>query len=138
MIHVTCAIVVHQEKILICQRSPDMRLPLKWEFPGGKIEEGESLQECLIREIHEELSLRIRVLEPLEKVIHHYPDFSICLYPFISALLSSPEQLHAAEHAQAIWVSREELPSYDWAEADVPVVQQILNLNNKNNGTRDL
>lgn len=61
MLHVTCAIIEHHNKILICQRSERMKLPLKWEFPGGKIEVGKSKVDCLKREIREELGLKIEV-----------------------------------------------------------------------------
>ncbi len=57
MLQVTCAIIEHADKILICQRSTSMKLPLKWEFPGGKIEPGESKGDCLRREIKEELDI---------------------------------------------------------------------------------
>src|SRR5690625_6817538 len=83
MLHVTCAVIQKENKFLICQRSKEMKLPLKWEFPGGKIEEGEDKKECLKREVKEELGLNIEVLAPLEMVEHHYPEFSISLYPFM-------------------------------------------------------
>lgn len=124
MLHVTCAIIEHLGKILICQRSAQMRLPLKWEFPGGKIEDGESKEHCLIREIREELGLKIVVSDELSTVKYHYSDFSLCLYPFFCRLTGG--ELVITEHAQAIWVERNELLNYDWAEADVPIVEKLL------------
>lgn len=125
MIHdVTCAIIQKDNKVLICQRSEKMKLPLKWEFPGGKVEQGESYEDCIVREILEELAIRISVLRRLTMVEHHYADFSLCLHPFICRYESGG--LHAAEHAQAIWVPREELPKYDWAEADIPIVRELM------------
>ncbi|MBD1421636.1 NUDIX domain-containing protein [Sphingobacterium chuzhouense] len=62
MLHVSCAIIEHDNKVLICQRSKRMKLPLKWEFPGCKIEDGESKENCLKREIHEELHQMLGVL----------------------------------------------------------------------------
>jgi len=126
MLHVTCAIIEHQGKVLICQRSASMKLPLKWEFPGGKIEGEESKEECLKREIKEELGLEIEVGSPLPHVEHHYPEFSIRLYPFLCKWTGG--SLAIAEHAQAIWVSHDELKNYDWAEADVPIVREISDL----------
>lgn len=123
MLHVTCAIIEHLGKVLICQRSAKMKLPLKWEFPGGKIEKGESKAEGLIREIKEELGLEIVVGDELDTVKYHYPDFSLCLYPFLCKLVGGT--LHITEHAQAIWVNKDELPNYDWAEADMPVVEEL-------------
>lgn len=123
MLHVTCAIIQKDNKILICQRSKKMKLPLKWEFPGGKIEEGESKEECLKREIKEELALNMEVLYPLKMVEFHYPDFSIRLYPFICSIISG--KLTLAEHAQAKWVYLSELENYDWAEADLPILEEL-------------
>lgn len=80
MLQVTCAIIEHNNKVLICQRSATMKLPMKWEFPGGKIE---SKEDCLQREIKEELSMIITIDRALMPVEHQYPDFCICLYPFI-------------------------------------------------------
>ncbi|MBD1432321.1 (deoxy)nucleoside triphosphate pyrophosphohydrolase [Sphingobacterium sp. DN00404] len=123
MLHVTCAIIEHNNKILICQRSASMKLPLKWEFPGGKIEGEESKEECLKREIKEELGLEIEVGSTLTHVEHHYPEFSLYLYPFICRWTGG--SLAIAEHAQAIWVPHDDLRYYDWAEADMPVVKEI-------------
>ncbi|WP_236581854.1 (deoxy)nucleoside triphosphate pyrophosphohydrolase [Sphingobacterium spiritivorum] len=101
-----------------------MKLPLKWEFPGGKIESGESKKDCLIREIKEELHLHIEVNEPLKMVEHHYTDFSLQLFPFVCSVRSG--QLTPQEHAQALWVSKQQLMDYDWAEADIPIVKEFL------------
>ena len=126
MLHVTCAIIEHQGKVLICQRSASMKLSLKWEFPGGKVETGESKEECLKREIKEELGLEIEVHEELTAVTHAYPNFEITLYP--SRCTVTDGELMLTEHAQALWVSPAELQRYDWAEADVPIVNEIMQL----------
>lgn len=124
MLHVTCAIIKQDNTILICQRSAKMKLPLKWEFPGGKIEPGESKEECLIREIKEELGIDINVGRALSMVEYHYPEFAICLYPFECKLVDG--ELDLSEHAQAIWVGKAELLNYDWAAADLPIVQALM------------
>lgn len=124
MLQVTCAIIEHANKILICQRSASMKLPLKWEFPGGKIESGESKEECLRREIKEELNIDIIIHNALTMVEHHYPGFSLQLYPFVCSLQSG--KVEALEHAQAIWVDVDQLGDYDWAEADLPIVDEYL------------
>lgn len=124
MLHVTCAILRRDDKILICQRSESMKLPLKWEFPGGKMEEGENKIECLKREIKEELEIEIKVLEELQMVTYHYPDFSISLYPFLCQIQSGEVKL--TEHAQFKWVHPEDLEQYDWAAADIPIVKELL------------
>lgn len=126
MIHVCCAIIEHKGKILICQRSAKMKLPLKWEFPGGKIEKGESKEVCLVREIKEELDINIIVKTGLKMVAYQYDDFSVCLYPFLASLESGNPK--ALEHAQLRWVSSSELLNYHWAEADIPIVKEYLSL----------
>ncbi len=122
MLQVTCAIIEHEGKILICQRSSKMTLPLKWEFPGGKIEPGESKKVCLRREIEEELGIQIYIQEELSPVEHHYPNFSLTLYPFRCKLCKG--QPVAMEHAQAIWIQKSELDNFDWAEADLPIIKE--------------
>lgn len=124
MLHVTCALIEHEGKILICQRSAQMKLPLKWEFPGGKVETGESYEVCLMREVEEELGLRVVVGEPMTPVEHHYPEFSLLLYPFRCRLVGGT--LVVAEHAQVRWAKPEELHQFDWAAADIPIVRAYL------------
>lgn len=124
MLHVTCAIIRRNNTILICQRSASMKLPLKWEFPGGKIEPGESKEDCLMREIKEELGIDIMVGPALNMVEYHYPKFAICLYPFECTLIGG--DLNLTEHAQAIWVDNSELLNYDWAAADLPIVKALI------------
>ena len=123
---VTCAIIENNGKILCAQRSETMKLPLKWEFPGGKIEENESLEACLKREIREELGIEINILEQLPSFKHRYSaNFSIELFPFRCNLLS--HEIHLTEHKQIKWLSLEELKDLDWAEADVTIVDYIKN-----------
>jgi 8-oxo-dGTP diphosphatase len=111
MLQVTCAIIEHADKILICQRSTSIKLPLKWEFPGGKIEQGESKEDCLRREIKEELDIDIEIINTLSTVEYHYSDFSIQLYPFVCSLLNGVVKV--LEHAQAVWVNANKLRDYD-------------------------
>ncbi|TDQ80220.1 (deoxy)nucleoside triphosphate pyrophosphohydrolase [Sphingobacterium yanglingense] len=129
MLQVTCAIIVHRNKVLICQRSETMKLPLKWEFPGGKIETGESKEDCLRREMREELGIEVYIGSALTPVEHQYPTFTLHLYPFICTVTST--LLQPTEHVQAIWVSASELSDYDWADADIPIVNEYLSLQKK-------
>lgn len=126
MLRVTCAIIRQYTKVLICQRSITMKLPLKWEFPGGKIEDGEMEEECLRREIKEELNIDITIGRALSMVEHHYPDFSIYLYPFECIIQSGI--ICPTEHAQVLWVECDQLPKYNWADADIPIVQEIMRM----------
>jgi 8-oxo-dGTP diphosphatase len=126
MINVTCAIIVDDaNKILVTQRSASMKLPLKIEFPGGKIEEGETPSECLIREIKEELNLDVEILFEMPANIHHYVEFSINLIPFVCKVIGGSIELR--EHVSYQWLNSSELLDQDWAEADVPIVENYLN-----------
>jgi 8-oxo-dGTP diphosphatase len=130
-IHVACAIIEFEGKVLCTQRSEAMIMPLKWEFPGGKIDEGESPEECLKRELHEELGLEASVGQPLPATTHHYPSFSVTLYPFICEILSGEITLH--EHSAMVWLPVEELHNLDWAEADLPVIEKYQKQFDRNN-----
>ena len=78
MIIVSCAIIEDRDgNVLATQRSPTMSLPLKWEFPGGKVESNENPEQAIMREIVEELNIEIEIKAQLEEVVHEYPTFSI-------------------------------------------------------------
>lgn len=123
IIPVSCLILLHQGKVLATQRSKTMDLPGLWEFPGGKVEFGESPAACLTREIWEELSIGIQIGKPLTPVLHAYPDKSIQLIPFLAIWESGTLQL--AEHVQYQWLAQQELLSLDWAPADLPIVEEL-------------
>lgn len=123
-IHVACAIIENSGKILCAQRSESMSLPLKWEFPGGKIDVGESPEECLRRELLEEMGISVRVGERLPLTTHHYPAFSVTLYPFICLIEAGEIILH--EHADIAWLPPKQLNTLDWAKADLPVIKSYL------------
>ena len=121
---VTCAIIKFDNKILAVQRSETMKLPLKWEFAGGKIEAGESEIDCIKREIIEELNIKIEVKERLTPVTHQYPDFKIKLIPFVSEYISG--ELKLKEHCSFLLANKNELINLDWAEADLPILKEYL------------
>jgi len=128
MTDVSCAIIFDQnQNILVTQRSATMPLPLKWEFPGGKVEPGETAEQSLLREIKEELDLSIQIVSALSPSIHHYGTKTICLIPFICTIVAGQITLH--EHQEYRWLKPDELLNLDWAEADLPVVYEVLNLN---------
>ncbi len=125
MLLVACAIILNsQNKVIVCQRSRSMHLPLKWEFPGGKIEENETPEECLTREIKEELNIDIRIIEQLMTNDHHYEDKFIRLIPFICRYLDG--DIILKEHTQFKCLDKESLLDLDWAEADIPVLKEYL------------
>jgi len=123
-IHVSCAIVERDGLVLAAQRSAAMSLPLKWEFPGGKIDPGETPAACLAREVMEEMGIRVAVERELPPHTHHYPHFTVTLYPFVCTIESGGIVLH--EHAAITWLVPHRLPELDWAEADVPVIEAYL------------
>ncbi|MGN6396206.1 MAG: (deoxy)nucleoside triphosphate pyrophosphohydrolase [Mucilaginibacter sp.] len=130
-VDVTCAIIVDESNlILVTQRSQSMSLPLKWEFPGGKIELNETAEECLIREIKEELGIDVGIVKNLTPNRHTYPAININLIPFICKLIGG--KINLAEHAAYKWLHANELSNLDWADADVPIVKNYLNYLNAN------
>ncbi|MDH4231967.1 MAG: (deoxy)nucleoside triphosphate pyrophosphohydrolase [Nitrospirota bacterium] len=123
-LQVACAIIENEGKVLATQRSNSMSLPLKWEFPGGKIDPFELSEDCLRRELIEELGLHINIGRALPPQTHHYPTFTVTLYPFVCTIESGEITLH--EHTAAVWLPPEKLNTLDWAEADWPVIESYL------------
>ncbi|MEO8237920.1 MAG: NUDIX domain-containing protein [Flavobacterium sp.] len=124
IINVTCAIIIKEEKILVTQRSEKMKLPLKWEFPGGKIEKKENEIECIKREIKEEINIEIDILKRLSNSIYDYGTFKINLIPFLANYITGDIVL--IEHKDFKLLDKSELLSLDWAEADLPIVAEFL------------
>jgi 8-oxo-dGTP diphosphatase len=125
-IEVVAAVIFREGKVLCVQRAEHEReyVSLKWEFPGGKVEVGESREEALIREIREELSVDIEVSEFLMTVEHTYPDFHLTMHVFKCILDQGEITLN--EHVALKWLSLDELDQLDWAAADVPVVKTLM------------
>jgi len=126
VIDVTCALIINSDsRILAAQRSAQMNLSLKWELPGGKIEPNETPEECLIREIKEELNIDIEIINSLTPNTHSYPTISIKLIPFICKHING--EIELKEHAQYRWLNTNELLDLDWADADIPILNDYLN-----------
>jgi len=123
-IEVACAIIEKDGLVLATQRSEVMSMPLKWEFPGGKLNAGESSRECLVRELLEELGVRVEIRYPLAPVTWAYESFSVTLHPFVCAITGGRLVLH--EHRAARWLAPAELSSLDWAEADFPIIAEYI------------
>lgn len=121
-IEVVAAIIQHQNKILCCQRRENklQYLSEKWEFPGGKLEVGESREAGLLREIKEELNIEINSPKFAVTVQHNYPDFKLIMHCF--TVNSDDQKLELNAHKDAAWLSKNDLTNLDWAEADLPVV----------------
>lgn len=129
-IEVVAAIIIKDEKILAVQKGKAKfdYMSYKWEFPGGKVEPSESLEQAIQREILEELSLHIIPKERLVTVNHSYPDFHIIMHCFICAVAAGEIQL--IEHINLRWLDPKDLPTLDWAEADKPVLISIAKKDN--------
>jgi len=123
-IQVTCAIIERDGFVLAAQRSAAMSLPLKWEFPGGKIHQGESPSECLRRELFEELNIHVSVGRSLLVSTYQYPTITVTLHPFICSIEAGEIVLN--EHAAITWLAPNNLHSLDWAAADIPVIESYL------------
>lgn len=123
MKEVTAAIILKNDQVLIAQRADDDKLAGKWEFPGGKIELGESPQECLKREIKEELDVDIEVLNYFGESIYTYQSGTIKLMAYWCKWLSGEFTLKV--HRQIAWINQSELALYDFAPADIPLVEKL-------------
>jgi len=132
IIRVACALIELDEQILIAQRPKGKALAGKWEFPGGKLEPNESPENCLIREISEELGCLVRVMQALTPVVHHYESFSIELLPFLCLIDEGEPQ--AMEHSVIQWLDLAQLLKHDLAEADIPIAREYLALREPQHG----
>jgi len=127
-IEVVAAIIIYNQKILCMQRGEGgfEYISFKYEFPGGKIESGESAIEALCREIDEEMEFKI---DPSEAefyltIEHQYPDFCIKMHSFLC--LVDTDKFTLTEHIDFKWLSNHELDQLDWAPADIPIVKKLM------------
>lgn len=124
---VVAAIIKQDDKYLIAQRKKGTHLGLLWEFPGGKLEKGESPEECLQREIQEELSLKVEPMDIYKVVSHHYETKHIIMLCYFCRIISGVPQLIECNDFQ--WVTAKEMSSFQFAPADLPVVAALRETN---------
>jgi 8-oxo-dGTP diphosphatase len=125
-IEVAAAIIWRRGRILISQRDASSHLSGYWEFPGGKREAGESFEECLVREVREELNVKVRVQKLFETISYEYPEKLVTLKFFrCSYLEGEPRALGCSQFK---WVSPEQLSCYPFPPADGPIVNRIMNV----------
>lgn len=120
MTEVACALIKRGDEILITQRSEEMSHPLMWEFPGGKLYPGESPERGLMREIMEELNIKIKVEQLLPSVKHDYGSLRIKLIPFICSIESG--EIIPTEHKEVKWLRKDDLSKYSFLEADLKII----------------
>ena len=122
MLVVAAAVVERAGRVMLCQRLPDAHNALKWEFPGGKLEVGESPEAALARELREELDVRVAVGRVKDAVFYRYPGRDVLVLFYGCALLEGEP---ATVECNAIaWATPDELPGYDFAGADLAFVQR--------------
>ena len=122
-IEVVAAVIKYKDKYLCCQRSDNGETGLKWEFPGGKIEPGETHEEALHRELSEELSIKVGIDKFLMTITHQYKTFHLTMHCY--SCTASDEEFHLHEHIDAKWLTVKEMAKLDWAEADIPVLIKL-------------
>lgn len=123
-IDVVGAVILRDGRVLCAQRAHGGALGGMWEFPGGKVDSGETREAALVREIVEELDCDVTVGEPVVTTVHPYDFAEVTLTTYYCDLVGSEPRL--LEHAESKWLLPEELLALDWAPADIPAVERIV------------
>ena len=123
MTEVVAALIWKNNKFLICQRPSHKARGLLWEFVGGKVEQGETKEQALVRECGEELNILISVGDVFMDVVHEYPDLTVHLTLFNATIADGePQKL---EHNDIKWITPSEIPNYDFCPADKEILKRI-------------
>jgi 8-oxo-dGTP diphosphatase len=125
-IEVVAGIIYYEDKILCVQRAKNklQYISEKFEFPGGKIEQGETQKEALQRELLEELNISADIKSFYFTVVHEYPDFELTMHSYICEIDTKDITLN--EHISLQWLNLNELQNLDWAAADIPIVNKLV------------
>ncbi|SEC43928.1 8-oxo-dGTP diphosphatase [Tenacibaculum sp. MAR_2009_124] len=125
-VEVVAGIIFYEDQVLCVQRPKNKLLYIseKFEFPGGKIEQGETRKEALNRELKEELSISVKIKSFFLTVVHKYPDFELTMHSFLCHVDS--KKLTLNEHIDQKWLHINELRPLDWAAADIPIVDKLV------------
>ena len=126
-IEVVAAIIYFGHKILCVQRPKNKYnyISEKFEFPGGKIEQGETKKEALKRELREELNISPKIKSIFSKVVHQYPDFELTMHGF--KCITKSKDFKLTEHISYKWLTKDKLGNLDWAAADIPISNKLMN-----------
>ncbi len=128
MTEVVCGVIENLAgQLLACQRPLGKHLGGLWEFPGGKVDAGESPEAALIRELREELAVQVEIVSPLQPVEWDYDGTRIRLLPYRCRITSGTPQV--VEHQDLVWVSQEDWGNLAWAAADVPILRELFAAN---------
>ena len=123
MTHVVAALIWQGDRFMICRRPEHKARGLLWEFVGGKVEPGETMEQALIRECREELDIGVKVGELFLQVDHRYPDLHVCLSVFHAEIAEGTPVLK--EHVDLKWIRVSEIGDYDFCPADGPVLEAL-------------
>ncbi|GAB1488323.1 8-oxo-dGTP diphosphatase MutT [Opitutaceae bacterium] len=122
IIPVVCALIERGDRVLIARRPAHKHLGNKWEFPGGKVEPGETAAAAILREIREELGCTIAITRPIPPFVHDYGTVVIEMIPFVVRLTPDSGEPAVTEHSELAWARLDELTRYDLAPADLPAI----------------
>jgi len=136
MLTVVAALIHHQGKILCCQRRRGSRFELQWEFPGGKREEGETLQAALARELQEELGVTAQIGPEIHRLQHRYASTGLPFELVFFAATAPANEIQNLEFERIEWHRPEELPALDFLEADRDLVAKLASGALRADGTR--
>ena len=126
MTEVVAALIWQDNKFMICQRPAHKARGLSWEFVGGKVEQGETKEQALIRECREELAVTLSIGDVFMDVVHEYPDLTVHLTLFNAVIIEGvPQKL---EHNDIKWISPSEISNYEFCPADVEILKKITDV----------
>lgn len=126
IIEVVGAAIIKDNKVLAMQRGQQMTLPGMWEFPGGKVEAGETEEQALVREIKEELNVAIELQDYINEASYDYDFGTVILKVFTAKIVAG--QISMEEHSDGKWVTADELMSIHWAPVDIPAAEALTNI----------
>jgi 8-oxo-dGTP diphosphatase len=124
MKRVVAGLIVRDGKLLVCQRTRHQTMPLKWEFPGGKIEEGEQPRDALRRELEEELGIMATIGDEVRRIRHRYPNGGMVELRFF-IVRDYQRELENRIFRDMQWAEPKDLPKYDFLEADLTLVTEL-------------
>jgi 8-oxo-dGTP diphosphatase len=124
MVRVVAGVVIEKGRVMVTRRGPHIRLAGLWEFPGGKVEDGEDDHTALARELWEELQIRVEVGECVGENIHTEERGPFCLVAYRVTIVEGRPVL--SDHDEIVWIKPEKLSELDWAPADIPLLAKIV------------